>query len=314
MDPVVESDVNHIAACQYGLITHQQAVEAGVGPRSIQRLHDRQAWIRVAPAVYRLAGVPSSWHQDVLLAVLSVADEAVASHQTAAILWELADRDRYPVHVATTRPRWRGRHFVLHRSTDLAEPYVTVTSDIPVTTPARTILDLGGSAHPRQTERALDAALRQGLTSYEEMAEIVTDLGRQGRNGVRVVRGLVEARARWAETTESELEDQFRRLLVKEGLPFPLAQREISDSRGVIGRVDFAYPDRRLLIELDGYAYHSDPAAFTRDRERQNRLLMVGYRVLRYTAADLRGSPGNVIAQLRQALRVSVNRDSAQRH
>ena len=110
MDAELLRELGMIAARQYGLITRAQALAEGANPDSIDYLTKR-TWTRVAPGIYRLPGAASSWHQDVVLAILSVADEAVASHQTAAILWKLINRDPYPIHVATTRPRWRRRDF-----------------------------------------------------------------------------------------------------------------------------------------------------------------------------------------------------------
>ena len=313
VSPNVELELSRVIAAQHGLITRAQAVAAGASTDSIDRRCGRGAWVRVAPAVYRVASAESSWEQDVMLAILSVAVEAVASHQTAAILWQLTDQDRYPIHIVTSRPRWKARAFQVHRSTDLAEPYVTIYSGIPVTTPTRTIIDVAATSPAWRAERVLDTALRKGLTSLDELAEIVSDLARQGRRGVKLVRELIDARADWIGVTESELEDQFRRLLNELDLPLPLTQYEVSDNGGFVARVDFAYPDQEVAIELDGFAFHTDPASFTLDRERQNRLLMAGFRVLRYTARDLRSRPKQVAQELQRALAFPVNRDRARR-
>ena len=312
MSSSVESALSGLAARQYGLITRDQAVAAGASTDSIDRLCRRGAWVRSAPSVYRVASSGRSWKQDVMVAALSVSEEAVASHHTAARLWQLDDFDPYPIHVATTRPRWRKRDgVVVHRLTDLASPYVTAALPIPMTTPARTILDLAACVPAWRVERVLDAALRRGLTSVEAVEEIVSDLARQGKRGVKVIRELVKARAAWSETTESELEDAFQRLVLRSGLPRPSPQFQVLASGEPIARADFAYPEQKLVIELDGFAFHSDPASFVLDRERQNRLLMAGFRVLRYTARDLRKRPEEVIEELRQALSLPVNRDRA---
>ncbi|MDF1597287.1 MAG: DUF559 domain-containing protein, partial [Acidimicrobiia bacterium] len=167
--------------------------------------------------------------------------------------------------------------------------------------------------HPRPTTTnffgshlaigAFNQTLRDGLATLNEFEILLADIGRQGRAGVGLLRDLVEDRAKWAGENESALEDEFRRIVDRALLPVPTPQFEIRDERGLfLGRADFAYPERRLVIELDGYRYHSDPDAFVRDRSRQNRLLMAGYRVLRYTAQDLRQYPERVIADLVRSL------------
>ncbi len=307
VSPEVMLAIGSIASSQFGLIRRDQAMDLGAASNSIAGLVREGVWTRVAPSVYRVSGSVSSWEQEVMLAALSAGDGAVASHQTAALLWKLGDLDPHPIHVATTRPRWRRRSFTVHRLTDLAEPHLTQRSGIPVTTPTRTVLDIAAVVPPWTTERVLDAALRGRLTSVEALAELVDDLSRQGKRGVKLVRRLVEARADWKGITESELEDRFRRLVQAEALPLPLAQFDVRVDGKFLARVDFAYPEQLVAVELDGYAYHSDQVAFARDRERQNRVLMAGFKLLRYTARDLIHRPEQVAFELREALAFPVN-------
>jgi len=102
------------------------------------------------------------------------------------------------------------------------------------------------------------------------------------------------------------LETLLRLVLVSAGLT-PQTQRVITDSDGgFIARVDFCWPERRLVVEADGYAYHSDRAAYRRDRERLNQLERLGWRVLRFTWEDVRGRPEHVVALVRECLAASA--------
>ena len=232
-----------------------------------------------------------------MAAVLGLAGRAVVSHQSAAHLWGLISQPE-TLHVTTSTSRWRPKSFHVHRSMDLAIEHTTSLRGIPTTTPARTVVDLGGSA-PRLAIGAFNQVLRDRMVTLVEFESLLDEIGRQGRAGVGVVRKLVEERALWMDVNESVLEDEFRRIIDRALLPIPTSQYEIRDDRGMfIGRADFAYLDRRLVIELDGYRFHSDPDAFARDRSRQNRMHMAGYRVLRYTAKDLRQNPERVVADL----------------
>ncbi|HLZ36763.1 MAG TPA: DUF559 domain-containing protein [Mycobacteriales bacterium] len=101
---------------------------------------------------------------------------------------------------------------------------------------------------------------------------------------------------------ESPMETRQRLLLVLAGLPEPVPQHEVRDPDGVlIARLDLAYPQRRLGIEFDGSG-HADPRQWRADLRRQNALLRAGWRLLRFTAADVYRHPGTVVAQVRAAL------------
>ncbi len=237
-----------------------------------------------------------------MVAVLAVGPEAVASHQAAAWLWELTDR--FELHVATTRPRWRHRTYQVHRSTDLYGHHVARVRGVPVTTPARTIVDLGATAPLTVVARAFDAALRAGITTVDDVAALVEEVARPGRRGVGAARKLIGERVDLTVATESVLEGEFARLLHENGLPTPTPQYELRDRQGrEIARVDFAYPDHRVAIELDGYRFHSDPHTFATDRQRQNQISLEGFTVLRYTARDVRGDPGRILSEIRGLVR-----------
>lgn len=302
MDRGFGATVDDLIAAQYGVISRRQLINAGIGLGVINHRMRTGALVPVDRGVYRARMAPPSVEQSLMAAVLGIGGAAVVSHQSAAHLWGLLNRRPEQPHVTTSAGRWRPKPFHVHRSTDLADSHITSVRGIPTTTPARTVVDLGASA-PRMAVGAFNQVLRDRLVTLNEFETLLGDIGRQGRAGVGVIRRLVEERAKWVGTNESALEDEFRRIVDKALLPIPVAQYEIRDDWGVlIGRVDFAYPERRLVIELDGYRFHSDPEAFARDRNRQNRLLLAGYRILRYTAIDLRQNPDRVVADLVRSL------------
>jgi very-short-patch-repair endonuclease len=149
----------------------------------------------------------------------------------------------------------------------------------------------------------LDAALRSELTTLAEVSAVVAKVARRGRAGVGHARAVLEERQRWQGQTESVLEDLFRQILQDAGLPLPRAQVPVRDASGrVVARVDFAYPKRRLAIEIDGFRFHSDIETFARDRVRQNAVIAAGYRMMRYTARDLREAPARVVADISRSL------------
>jgi hypothetical protein len=188
---------------------------------------------------------------------------------------------------------------VLHQSTDLARAHITVVQGIPTTTVARTIVDIGVPHGIGSTASVLDEARRRELVTLEEAAAVLHQVARRGRNGVGPARRILTERLGWDQITDSHLEDRFLRLLQRSKLPQPMAQWVVHDGAGLfVARADFAYPEANLLIELDGFAYHSDRESFQRDRIRQNRLVSLGYNVLRFTYWDVLAGPEFVIDTL----------------
>ncbi|NIA25345.1 MAG: DUF559 domain-containing protein [Gammaproteobacteria bacterium] len=291
-----------LARSQHGVVTRPQARDAGLSSSGVDRRLRSGYFLSVYPGVFTLSGVPSSRLQGLMAAVLSTGVGAVASHRSAAGLLGMLPWPRQ-MHVATRRRRWSPKPFVVHRSTDLAPDQTMVLRCIPTTEPARTIVDLGAAVGRRTVALAFDKALRDRLVTLERVAEVVDDVARQGRTGVGTARALLEIRLKWRGDTESPLEDLFRQLLADAGLPMPMGQYPVRDQLGVVvARLDFAYPERRLGIELDGFRFHSDPKTFADDRVRQNAVLSAGYRLLRYTARDLRDTPQRVVAEVARSL------------
>ena len=290
-----EAVLARLAREQHGVFHRRQWVEAGLSASTLSRRLRSGIVTRIGPEVYSYASVPSSWHTSVVAAVLGSGPRAAASHYTASHLHGLSNRpDR--IEVVTLRTGRRPSDFVLHQSTDLARSHITKVDGIAVTTIARTIVDIGVPHGIGIAGSCLDEARRRDLVSLEEVARVLHQVARRGRNGVGPARRILSERLAWDQITESQLEDRFLRLVQRYELPRPEVQYKVTDSSGTnIARVDFAYPDARLLIELDGAAYHSDRKTFQHDRNRQNRLVSLGFVVLRFTYWDIMATPDHVV-------------------
>jgi very-short-patch-repair endonuclease len=231
----------------------------------------------------------------------------VVSHRCAAALWGLAGFARAPVELVVPRRRKRALPGIVHRPLSLPDVDVTVVDAIPVTTPARTLIDVAGVAHRDAVEEALDDALRRGLVTLARIRWRLEQVGGMGTPGSAALRQLVEARSSHA-TPASVLERRWLRVMRRTGLPDPELQREIREPSGrLVARVDFAYPYEKLAIEADGRQWHSGRRRFEEDRARQNALLRLGWRVIRVTWSDLE-DPRRVLAVIREALSPSRRR------
>jgi very-short-patch-repair endonuclease len=166
----------------------------------------------------------------------------------------------------------------------LAEVDVTVVDAIPVTTPARTLIDLATCVDRDALEEALDDALRRRLVSLPKLRWRMKELGAR-----KVLTRLVDERAHGV--TESNLEIRVLRALRAAGLPKPVIQHRIGRYR-----VDLAYPDARIAIECDGYQFHSGRHAFDSDRARRNVLTAMKWTVLHATWTDVEQLVGTVAA------------------
>lgn len=291
-----------IASRQFGLISLAQTREVGLDRAFVHRRATAGRWERIVPEVYRLAGVPSSWQQLLMAAVLWVPRSAV-SHRAAAALWELDGFPRGAIELSTASNRKSTVSWItLHRTSRLDRSDVTSLGSLSVTTPTRTIVDLCGVASWEEVEPALDDALRRGLTSLPRLRWAAGRLGGKGRSGARLLAALLAERGPGSTQAASFLESRLRRLLHRSALPKPAEQHEIRDRGRLLARVDFAYPEARLGIEADGYRYHSGRAAWQRDRARRNALTSLEWRILNVTWDDLECRPSGIVSEIRAAL------------
>ncbi len=172
---------------------------------------------------------------------------------------------------------------------------------VPVTTAARTVMDIAGRSLPLDLEIALDDALRRGLIRAGALASRINKPRTSGRPGITTLRKLLAERAEDV-ATESALETRFLRLIKRSALPRPRSQYIVTrQDASFVARVDFAYPEIRLAIELDGYTFHDGRNAFDRDRVRQNALIDAGWTILRFTSTDL-ADEASLVCTLRRVL------------
>lgn len=303
---------DRLVARQHGLLTLAQARSLGVSDRQLRR-SPTGTWVRVCTGVFRHTAYPRCWRQDLMAAVLMNGRGAVASHRAAAALHGMEG-----VHAGLLEVTVPGRNVTrrrsipfrvdAHRTGSLAPRDVEVVDGIPVTTPTRTLLDLGAVVDAGSLELALESGLRRGRTSLRYLVRRLGEIGRRGRRGTASIRSLLARHA--GAPTESELETRFLQLLRRSGLPPGIGQFEVHHGGRLVARVDRAFPDKGVLVELDGYGHHGTPADHRRDLRRQNQLqlAMPGHVLLRFGWADVVATPALTLAQLSRALGVSAGR------
>ena len=281
-------------------MTRRQLVDGGLSNQQLQRRVATGTLTRVLPRVYRHASTPESWRQRLWAAYLWAGEGAAVSHQAAGALWELDGCAPGAVTLITDRAvKTTIETIQIYRVAEIPSHHLTRRSGLRLTTPTRTIIDLAGVVPGEDLEAALDCALRRGSTSLMRLdGELARSSGR-GQRGRSALTRLLRERSADYSPTHSVLETRFRQLLKRNGLPLPAQQHTIRRQRGGFARVDFIYPEHRLVIELDGFAWHGSRQSWQQDLQRQNDLVAAGFKVLRYTWRDISTEGAAIVETLR---------------
>jgi hypothetical protein len=286
------------ASAQHGAFDRSQALELGLSENQVDYRVRTGAWLVIDHGVYKMAGTPETWHQRVMAACL--AGPAVASHRSAAALWKMLDMETDLVEVTALRHRRRHASAVVwHESYHLSEREVTERDGIAVTKPVRTILDLGVVLDPDVLEEVVDDALRRGLVSVPGIWRRWEQLG-PIRPGARTVAEVLRRKVPGEKPPDSKLETRFRQVLRVLGIAdLVIPQYEVRTASGRrIGFADYAIPERKIAIELDGKERHSSRQAQLHDRLREADARAAGWRVERFGSEHL-ADPDGVARRLR---------------
>ena len=285
MDRCVEDQVEAIADGQHRVVTLAQLLAAGVTSSSVSRRTKAGRLHRLYRSVYLVGSLVLPWTRE-KAAVLAAGPLAAVSHTSALPLLGLSGpppvaisirRLRHaaaaPAHIsATSGSRGRQRGLFLHRVRDLRPADRTVRFGIPVTAPARTILDVAGVLGGSDLEHVVARAERDGLVDRKSLATLLQRF--PGRPGTPALREIL-ASAGGAALTRSEAEDQFRALAREARFPPPRV-----NVRAGPYELDFFWPEERLAVEIDGFRHHSSRPRFLGDRRKDAWLLARGITVL----------------------------------
>lgn len=302
------SDLSRLA----GVMTTAELAAAGVSRRQLHRLVRRGAWLRLARGVFAPselvaaeAGNQAGKHAVQVAAALAVcSSDAVASHHSAATIHSLELLGRkLGETVALTRPpgsaggRTGGRGIRLHIAA-LPAGHVITRRGLPVTSVARTVVDLARASSFRAGVVAADSALRSRQASKADLVLCLTTCARwPGIQNARRVVAFADGRA------ESVLQSISRVAFDDLGLPPPDLQAWVGDKDEIIGRADFLWRAYRTVGEADGALKYADPARAIAQLERDARLRAAGFEVVHFTWQDITRAPDKVMARIKTAFR-----------
>jgi hypothetical protein len=208
--------------------------------------------------------------------------------------------------IEITCPRWRrARHdsLVVHETKAFHHLDIVQLDRIPVTSPARTLVDLGAVCRPSVVEMAVDRALNKELVTRDELDCALRRLGKSGRNGVGVLRSIVRQRGSTLGRPVSEMETAVLQVLRRHGLPTPELQHEIADNGIVLECADAAYPQWRLAIEYDSDEFHTGVHQRRRDSDRRNDLIHLDWIQITAHAGDVAAGGNRLVSAIRARAR-----------
>lgn len=301
-----EQVIAELARRQHSVLSGQQALDRGISRKVLRRRVASGQLTRLDHDTYHVAGTPVTWLTKLAAACLAAGGGAVVSHRSAAALWGLDGYRRASLDLTVPRgARLRRSDVMVHSSTDLDRCGIRTREGLRVTDPARTLLDLARFTPDAALLEAIECARRQGLTDWSELLATLAKHARRGRPGIRRFRRVIAANVHRSEPTDSHLELLFMALVLEHGLPEPILHHRLLDpSGGLVAEVDFAYLGLRIAIELDG-SVHRQRDVFERDRYRQNRIVLSGWTILRFTWNDVVHRPEQVVAAVREAVRLA---------
>ena len=287
-----EARLARLVRAQHGQFTRAQLVEIGFEANAIDYRLRLGRWHVIHRGV--LSIVPRELmtrNAFFMAAVLAGGPGAVLSHRSAAALWGMRGASGGRVEITVPRKLGRRSGIRAHRAL-IPGDEVTTVDGIPVTSPHRTIFDLAGHLQPHELEGVIGQAQVRRLWDRVSLVELLERY--PGRRGTAVLSELVLAGAR---ITRSELEQKFLGLLDGAGLPRP-ERNTLVETPQRDYEVDCLWRSQRLIVELDGRTFHDTPSAFERDRERDRRLAVAGWRTLRITWRQLSDDPEGVLRDL----------------
>jgi very-short-patch-repair endonuclease/predicted transcriptional regulator of viral defense system len=292
----IDRAIGDLARSQYGIVSLDQLADLGISRDRVRGRVRRGILHRVHRGVYAVGHCHLSREGRWLAATLATG--AALSHVSAAEAWGLIPPRRGRIEVTRQRG-WRSPAGVIVHVSALPEDERAVLDGIPVTSVSRTLLDLGGLLDRTGLERAINEAEVRELRSPTSIPELLSRYPR--RRGTAVLRRILGDLVAGRGVAANDFEAAFTELVASHGLPKPRFNADLA-VRGRFVKPDAMWEREKLIVELDGRAAHGTPRAFERDRERDRRLLLDGWRTVRVTWLQLRDAPESVAADIRELL------------
>ena len=291
----VERQIVALAELQSGVVGRRQLRRLGLSEDQIDARVAIGWLIPVLWGVYAVGHRPRlvrGWHHAALLAAGS---RSALSNRSAGAHWVMTKAPSRP-HVIAPRSADGIKGIVVHRPRALAEDDIVEDQGLRVACPARVMLDLAGEGASR---RALERALDQAEINELHLPIEPLLLRCKRRRGAPKLKAVLEWHQAGTTITESEAEEAFWAIIDRGGLPRPAPQATVSGARR-----DFAWPERRIVVEIDGWRFHRTVQAADRDAQRGNDATLAGWLHLRFSRRRVVLRSTEVQRDLERAFRI----------
>lgn len=306
----IDRGIAELALTQLGLFSRQQVFALGGDDDLIYRRVHQGHWLPIATGVYGLPGVRHTWRRALMAAVLTAGDGVAVSHHAAAAFHRL---ESFPTCTPILLSRHGAHHRVpnalVHQTRHLPPHHVTSVDGIPVTTVARTIVDLAAYVSRKRLAHVLDSAVRDRKVTLAEVRSVADELMKRGRKGSARMRSVLAERSEGWVPPESVMDRMFEKILRDRGIPLPRKQRPFPGRETLGSRADWVDPPpERNIFELDGRRWHTRLEDFERDRKRDREAHLNGFPTYRFTYWELRDAPDEVAETVVEARKIRMVR------
>jgi hypothetical protein len=294
-----------LAGRRAGVVSRRELLLAGWSTSAVERALRSGRLITIVNGVYRVTGSPPSRRQSQIAALTACAPDAYLARHTAADVHGLLPPAPGPLHLVLRHhrkaPLLPPGLAVVTRSRTLRPEEVVAHDGLVLTSASRTVLDLAADLDTSSLAELVATGLRLRVFDEAALAAIVdAHPAARGRSRLRAALALLADDGRRA---RAEVEIAALAAIVGAGLPRPVVGlRIIDDSGAFVAEVDLGYPHARLALEIDGYRWHSSPEQKLADEARQNRIILAGWSVLRFSAQVVRREPEVLVAAVAEAL------------
>lgn len=298
----LDAAIARLAAHQDSLATRQQLREVGLTDEAIDVRLEAGVLRSVHQGVLHHTAAPFTHRTRLRAAVMACGPTAVLSHRSAAVLhrFDGIRRVRPELTVCgTTLPKLTD--VTIHRSDTLEALDRTTVDGLPVTSRARSLLDLGAVVPYEVVEHAVQVAIIECLVTLPELVAVLDRLGKPGRRGTASLRAVLRA-AIPDERLASMLEHALYELIERAGVPLPVLQYRLVCADGRVVVLDFAWPELRLAIEADGHRWHATRKQLESDLARRRSIAGTGWTHHAYGWGDVHDRPMLVIPEIARSL------------
>ena len=295
-DPL-DRGIAELAFRQHGVVAGRQLVGLGLSASAVCRRVARGRLHRVHRGVFAVGHARLTQNGRFMAAVLACGPDGWASHYCSGVLYELGLGARRLIDVTAHGARGRTLAAIrTHSAATLTAADVDLIDNIPCTTLARTLLDIAEDATQRDVERALDHAEQARRLDMRTIDDVLERA--DGRRGAALLRAVLAEHRVGSTPTRNVLEEALLRICREIGAPPDAVNQWIAFPEGSGAEADFLWRAQRLIVEVDGRDPHTTRRAFESDRRRDQRLMLLGWRVVRFTWRQVMFEPASVARTL----------------